>query len=1468
MKNILFILCFILTTSLLSQNDQWSQLGMVKFPENPSVQTTGMGRVSHLVFHPTDSNILFAVSASGGLWKSSNEGQTWKALTDGLPNTACASGLINYKNPNTIYLGTGDANYYGGGMGVWKSMDGGKTWTQKNSGMGNVLVVQMAMHPTDTNIIVATTNGGIYKTTNGGNTWTKKSTVSDEFNDLVIKPGSGFSLYATSHKYFYYSKNFGESWMQINVSPADTFYGVYIGVTPADTNLVYTVAWRGNSWGNKTYFGGVFKSTNAGLNWKLQSNQPQILGYSSDGSSNNGQGSYNLTVTVDPKDPASVYVGAICIWKSRDSGVTWRLKSPWAYGVHADKHHFIFSPNNSKKLYIAHDGGIDRSTDTGNTWKTISDGLSASEFYRMGQSSLNREKALGGLQDNGLNYYKDGTFYTIRGGDYGGDFLFDYQDSNYQYYQGGGNQYNLQTFGSRGINGQNNSVYELHRKDTNIMYMGYHNLYRTNNLRATSPTWNQLSDSLIHYGTATTTAMAQSKSNMNILYWARNNGILYRVDFVNSSKPVFNSLTKPAGNIQQIITHSRDSNVVYITIGSKIYKSSDKGKTWWNFSKNLPANYIVGFAVDDRAFDSSIYVATNFGVYYKNRNLANWTSISKNLPAIARITDMDIFNDGTPKSCIRISTYGRGIWQTSLYQYQTKAPVADFSICPSTIKCPKNYILNDISSGGKYTRVWNILPYDSYKYINGTDSLSRQPEIMLTKSGSLIITLNINNNFGTSSSTKTVQYSELGIAATCTVNTGTFGNYLIGIHRFEMGNIDKSSNFSLWQNPNLEDFSCSEGMQVKAGNTYTAWVTNGTLNNEYAAIFIDYNNDGDFADANELAATFAQGKGRRNTSVKILTSPPVVNTWLRMRVVSDFSPITSACGTLSYGQAEDYAIYIDNKKPSILWTMPKPKVYGHFTGILKLSEYCPAFDTGKLKFTNGRITGLVKRNPLWYELEITPNKPGKIFVNLAGGAFTDPVGNSCFSFVDSTLLEMAITSFTFPGHSKYDSLVQNDSGGTITCYVYHGTNKDSLVAQFGVTDSTGTFVGNIAQQSGITVNNFSNNVYYIIKNPDGLYRKKYLVRVVELPDTSCELFSFAFKNPDVTGIIKSGLVEVTVPYGTSIQNRSSWTTISPNARLQVYYQPDTNGISKYDFRYPVPYKVIAEDSNYFKDYMVKVLTAKNTACDLLSWNLVNPVIPGNVISIDSLHGSVTASIPFGSNNTALVAAFTLSDSATFEISGNKQNSGITANNYSDTLIGIVTSQDGNHKKTYKIFVNILPNTAAEMLTFQFKSPNAIGIFNRDTSGGTIKVDVPENADLTSLVASFTISDSAITTVVGVKQFSDVSVQNFSTPLSYKVTSQSGTAIKNYVVTVNKILGLYDPNLELFSMYPNPAKDYVSLQIAAQYSHYEVRVSDVVGRIIFTGKDLITLNCTHFVPGVYEVEVRAGRAVQTKMLVKE
>jgi hypothetical protein len=1424
----------LLASTVCAQNlANFTQVGPVKFPANPSVQTTGMGRVSYMTYHPTDSSILFAVSSSGGIFKTSNEGLTWNPISDMLPPTYCASLAINPLNTQVMYLGTGDANYgYRGGLGVWKTTNGGKTWNQTSSGLGNILVSYIRMTPGDTNTLIAACYNGIYKSTNAGSSWVKKSSINTSYRDLHYQSGNSNILYAASNTMFYRSYNNGDTWIESNLNSNITCDGIKISTCPKDTSRLYCVVWKTGT----NPFGGVYKSVNNGASFTLMTDTPNILGYASDGSSLNGQGAYNLAIQCDPNDANVLYVGGINIWKSLNGGATFNLNSAWGFGVHADKHGFLFSPYNTKKLYVYHDGGLDRTTNGGTNWTTMEDGLSASEFYTLGASGVYNNHILGGLQDNGMDVAVNKNFSTVRGGDWGGDFAFDAFNKELVY-ENGGIKRNVVTHVTGSING-NGGVYTVHPNDSNVMFEATTDIYRTQNLRANpsnSVSWSKISN---FSGTTSKVGMAYAQSSSGTFYAAFIPQKLYRSTNINSSNPSFTELTnfpyKSGEQIQQVETSPKDSNVIYVvTTQSRILTSHNKGTTWTVLTKNLPALNLIKFEVDPNAQDSSMYICNAFGVYYRNRFVSNWIPFSQGLPTVSQITDMEIMNDGTSNARLHIATWGRGIWQTDLYKNSSVAPTADFKISSASNQaCVNTIILLDNSTGSPLGRKWTITPSTGWSYVNTTDSLSKRAEIRFNTSGIYYISLNVYNSMGNTLKTESYLYSPITTSATCNTTTTNLGGYTIGIYKFELNTINNTSGTG---QTSYEDFTCSNSTVLKANTNYTAWVTNGNAYSENSKIYIDYNNDGDFLDANELVGTIANGLSRRSCNFTTLASPPIVNKFIRLRVVSDYSSVNSSCGTLSYGQSEDYALYIDNAIPTVAIQIPTPSVNNSFTATFTTSEIVTGFDISDIYTSNAYVSNFKQIAYNIYTAYITPIENGPVNVQIIPGRLSDLAGNLNASHSVTTQYFVGFLSFTFPGLSTKDTIIQTPSGGRITSFVPFGTNTTAMVPEFTLSDSTRCYIGNIQQISGINVVDYSDTLIYEAVAKDNTLTSEYKVNVVINKNPACDLVSFGFNSPNTTGTITSntngGSVELTVPYGTNLSSLVAHFIISDSATAYVNSNYQLSGSSANNFSSEVTYRIVAQNTAFSKTYTVLIKITKNEACDMLTYEVASPFSIGTIIANDSLGGRIDVYVPYGTNISNLTALFTTSDSASVYVQNNLQTSGITSHDFGNTLTYQVIAQNTAFFKTYTIRVYISQNRASELLSFKIVAPPAIGIItSMDTSTGAIEVNVPNGTLLSNLIANFTASDSATVRVDSTVQQSGINANNFINEVIYIVSSQDELHSTAYSVSV-KLLPNSAAELKTFGFVSPAVSGIISPSAQGGTVSVTVSTNTDVGQLI-------------------------------------
>lgn len=732
---VLFLVFFV-NQSLAQSVGNWRNTGPIQFPVNETGQVDGMGRVSQIKFHPSNPAKIYAVSSSGGLFVTTDTGNTWAPTpgTELLPTTACASVCIDYTNDSILYLSTGDQNYYDDWYGIYKTTNGGITWSPANTSIGGRMAVEIIMDPLNHNTLIAATDDGIWKTTDGGATWTE-TLSSLAFKSMKQRPGSAHVLYAATGSLFYKSNDMGSSWTNITsgISVPTGNEGIRIAVTPADTNIVFL--------GTTGGYGIIMKSTDGGATFStIYSSTSQCIVCYDSTITSGSQGYYNFNLNVNPSNPNELLLVSHCVWRSVDGGNTWSWRTQWWNQVHTDMHDIAFDPYDLTKRFNANDGGVWLSQDTLATyWVPKSTGLSATEMYHAAQSPIDRQMISAGTQDNGEMYY-DGIWKCNRGGDWSPRCGIDYLGNNTVYYEYGYRRNLSPLGGDYTYNPPFTTTPEFNIEFLSSMhntaFVATDSVWRSMNISADSPSWTFL----VTTG-ENVMAIASCKADSNILYVVTNDGYLLRSDNALAATPSFTTLSAPAAtNVSaSITTNKHNSNIVYLSCGNTIYRSVNKGVSWTNITYTLPSINIFKVISDDYSSTERLFVCEGSYVYYKDNTTTTWT-LTTGLPTIMQITDMMIYNDSTSASILRLSTYGRGAWECNIEN--NLPPSGSFSanqlyICPGdTVRYQKNLYGNITSF--------------SWSFPGGTPatSVSDSPVVVYATPGVYNATLTVFGTFG------------------------------------------------------------------------------------------------------------------------------------------------------------------------------------------------------------------------------------------------------------------------------------------------------------------------------------------------------------------------------------------------------------------------------------------------------------------------------------------------------------------------------------------------------------------------------------------------------------------------------------------------------------------------------------------------------------------------------------------------
>lgn len=690
----------------------WSQLGPVTVPSGYNGYR-GLGRVNAIGFDPVDPYKLYIGAPAGGLWMSQNHGANWQVLTDHLPTLGVSAIAVDRTNPQVIFIGTGDRDAGDApGMGVWRSADGGTNWEQWSTGMGNATVGRLVQDAIDPLVFFAATSNGLYRSADGGAIWTRIRT--GNFREVVQHPTNNQIVYAAAGASFYRSADNGQTFTQTtNGLPGGS--RAVIGVSAASPDVVYCLITNSDS------FKGLYRSEDAGLSFSERSTSPNIMSWDCNGGSG-GQAWYDLDIAVDPLNADNLLAGGVNSFRSLDGGSSWTIRSHWYGGcgvqsVHADLHVLEYNPLNNR-LYVGNDGGFYWTANGGVNWTEISNGLVISQAYKIGQSRTKPNHVINGYQDNGSSVMNETTWLAVGGGD-GMECVYDPTDHRYSYsslYYGAiERQFNNVGQGSiagEGTNGITESggwvtPYLIDHNDGNTMFIGFKNVWRSTNIKASS-TGNVQWQKISSFDNSDLEQLAQSAANTNILYASTGNKFFVTENAKDATVLWTTRTTQlpSTSTITAITTHPFDENVVYIAQQTRIFRSSDKGLNWSEITANLSGIQINSIAYY-RNSAGGLYIGTDIGVFYREPEMTDWMYYSEGLPASVKVTEVEIYYDpiSPANDLLRAGTYGRGLWGATPY-FGTLS--ADFVVSDNTIAAGCTIDFIDKTAGTPYTWEWTF----------------------------------------------------------------------------------------------------------------------------------------------------------------------------------------------------------------------------------------------------------------------------------------------------------------------------------------------------------------------------------------------------------------------------------------------------------------------------------------------------------------------------------------------------------------------------------------------------------------------------------------------------------------------------------------------------------------------------------------------------------------------------------------
>ena len=681
------------------------------------------GRIADVAIDPTNRSVWYVATSSSNVWKTENRGTTWTPIFDDHPSYSTGSIAIDPTDSNVIWLGTGEntsQRSVGWGDGVYKSLDGGGTWT--NTGLRtSEHIGQILIDPRDPDVVYAAAMGGLwapggerglFKTIDGGESWTPVLEISENTGiaDVHFDPRDPDVLYAVAFQRrrhvgvlvaggpesgVWKSTDGGETWRDITAGlPSGDLGRIALAVSPIDPDVVYALAAATED------RSGFYRSPDRGETWVRMSDyivvDPQYYG----------------ELYPDPHRMDRVYAVDVIIHVTNDGGrifeqVNTRFK-------HVDNHEIVFDPDDPHYMLVGSDGGLYETFDGTRTWRYVSGNMPLMQFYRVGiDNKAPFYTVYGGTQDNSsvggpartdnIHGIRNSDWFITHGGD-GFQARVDPDDPNIVYTQSqyagivrydraSGEELDIQPqpeAGEGALRWHWDSPLIISPHDSRRVYFAAQKLFRSDDR---AETWTAVSGDLSRgldrnqrpvmgriwppeavwknvftspYGTIV--ALDESPLVEGLLYVGTDDGLVQISEDGGGAwrrEEVFPGVPEMA-YVADVVASRHMGDRVYAVFNNHkegdfapyVARSDDRGVSWTNITGDVPDGQSSWTLMEDHVDPDLLFLGTEFGLFATFDGGGSWVRLRGGLPTIA-VRDLEIQRR---EDDLVLATFGRGFY--------------------------------------------------------------------------------------------------------------------------------------------------------------------------------------------------------------------------------------------------------------------------------------------------------------------------------------------------------------------------------------------------------------------------------------------------------------------------------------------------------------------------------------------------------------------------------------------------------------------------------------------------------------------------------------------------------------------------------------------------------------------------------------------------------------------------------------